>query len=453
MSVLRIPKDADRALAERNQIRQLTTEVERKLGRGAAINWGLRDFEFLSKAVEAASGQPISVTTLKRVHGRATYEGLPGLFTLNQLAQYAGYAGWNSFCNQEKGHSAVLAAVNEKSIIQLASNRLSATTIPTKLPGIGLGIGVGLVLALMVFFGYHYFKPMFAREPTALPETELKAVLTAELTPEVNLPKHVKFVYKGARLPGNRLNIISFGNGNMKPISIDSQGVAVTNCLYTKPGVYVVRVFSNKATVATVPVVVESSGWNVFTNVYNQDIPTPTHQANGTLFIDGKQTLKAIRDTGTRYHTKLINYGDFRVSGDRFEFSTRFRIRECNLATSDLATSLRISGTHQNMMFQFANRILLRGMYVQVSEYSLPINSPEQNRFLLDLEKWHNLTITNRNDTLLVLVDGKKQWQHTYREAIGNLSGLEFSFAGSAEVDYISIKNGDLETVHHEGFD
>lgn len=61
-----------------------------------------KDFDFLSECIFEALHQKVSATTLKRLWGYLAENSAPRTSTLDLLAQYVGYADWESFCNQEE---------------------------------------------------------------------------------------------------------------------------------------------------------------------------------------------------------------------------------------------------------------------------------------------------------------------------------------------------------------
>ena len=60
-----------------------------------------KDCEQLSQLIDERLHQHVSTSTLKRLWGYVTNEFAPRTSTLNILAQFAGYADWNSFCKEE----------------------------------------------------------------------------------------------------------------------------------------------------------------------------------------------------------------------------------------------------------------------------------------------------------------------------------------------------------------
>ncbi|MBS7563875.1 hypothetical protein KHS38_05615 [Mucilaginibacter sp. Bleaf8] len=60
------------------------------------------DCRFLSARISGKTNKQISDTTLKRIYGFTFSKFLPSLYTLNILAEYCGYEGWEKFCQNEQ---------------------------------------------------------------------------------------------------------------------------------------------------------------------------------------------------------------------------------------------------------------------------------------------------------------------------------------------------------------
>ena len=81
-----------------NHIAQLREAMEKKAGRQMHTP---KDFDFLSESIFEELHQKVSATTLKRLWGYLQESSAPRTSTLDLLAQYVGYADWDSFCQQE----------------------------------------------------------------------------------------------------------------------------------------------------------------------------------------------------------------------------------------------------------------------------------------------------------------------------------------------------------------
>jgi len=84
-----------------NYIRQCLELIEGRLQRGPSGEWKSYDFEKLSDEIFDATGISLSISTLKRLFGKVTYNNLPSVHTLNTLARFAGFEDWNAFKRRE----------------------------------------------------------------------------------------------------------------------------------------------------------------------------------------------------------------------------------------------------------------------------------------------------------------------------------------------------------------
>ncbi|WP_343743896.1 hypothetical protein [Chitinophaga sp.] len=81
-------------------IRLCLQQVETKLKRGCSGEWTTYDFDKLSVEIQEATGVSLSVTTLKRLWGKLSYQHMPAMTTLNTIARFAGYEDWRDFKQQ-----------------------------------------------------------------------------------------------------------------------------------------------------------------------------------------------------------------------------------------------------------------------------------------------------------------------------------------------------------------
>ncbi len=75
--------------------------IEAQLAWGEGSTWTNKDFQELSERIFDHTRQQLSVTTLKRVWGRAERVANPSGATLDILAEFAGYGSWRAFRQQQ----------------------------------------------------------------------------------------------------------------------------------------------------------------------------------------------------------------------------------------------------------------------------------------------------------------------------------------------------------------
>ncbi|MFI5324525.1 MAG: hypothetical protein ACHQ6U_13705, partial [Thermodesulfobacteriota bacterium] len=82
-------------------VRQCMELIEARWQRGPSGEWKSYDFEKLSDKIFDATGVALSISTLKRLFGKVSYNNQPSLYTLNTLARFAGFEDWNTFKRRE----------------------------------------------------------------------------------------------------------------------------------------------------------------------------------------------------------------------------------------------------------------------------------------------------------------------------------------------------------------
>ena len=86
-----------------DRLQQLLTAVERSVGQRIDSP---RDFEMLSDSLAARVGEGLSVSTLKRIWGYVNNDFMPTRHTLDVLARFLGYDGWDGFVSERPDGSA-----------------------------------------------------------------------------------------------------------------------------------------------------------------------------------------------------------------------------------------------------------------------------------------------------------------------------------------------------------
>lgn len=80
-----------------NEVAPLIRIIEEKLGWGPASTWKSDDFDALQQAIFEKTGVSLSISTLRRLWGRAAYMNLPSAATLNCIARFAGFENWREY--------------------------------------------------------------------------------------------------------------------------------------------------------------------------------------------------------------------------------------------------------------------------------------------------------------------------------------------------------------------
>lgn len=91
----------------------------------------------LALDISSKTRKQISDTTLKRVYGFACSSFNPSLFTLNALAEYSGYNGWEAFCEHDRKEPASPTR-NSRLSLAAITRKISRRTLETLMTSSGI---------------------------------------------------------------------------------------------------------------------------------------------------------------------------------------------------------------------------------------------------------------------------------------------------------------------------
>ncbi|AYL96440.1 NACHT domain-containing protein [Mucilaginibacter celer] len=97
------------------------------------------DCKALSLALFNKTQKSISETTLKRIFGFAYSKFTPSLFTMNALAEFCGYTGWDAFCqSRQKTPAKKQSSENKPCSITAKAERITNFTLQTQINHSGI---------------------------------------------------------------------------------------------------------------------------------------------------------------------------------------------------------------------------------------------------------------------------------------------------------------------------
>lgn len=219
--------------------------IEEKLAWGSSALWQNQDFETLSEKIFENTGIQLSVSTLKRLWGKAQYSSSPNLSTLNALAQFIGYENWRAFIS----NGIQVPAENT-----VTDNIETSAEIPenaAKIKPKFIWWGVGAVLALGVIFLLAFYK----KDKKLI----LDNVSFSSSPVTQGLPNTVIFKYDVSKTNADSVFIQqSWDTRLRKKVDITQKEFA---CTYYTPGFYRAKLIVNDSIVKEHDIFIESQGW------------------------------------------------------------------------------------------------------------------------------------------------------------------------------------------------
>ncbi|MFS4469698.1 hypothetical protein [Maribacter sp. 2210JD10-5] len=221
-------------------LRDLIALIERELNWGKGENWSNKDFEELSKLILKKTKKRLSVTTLKRIWGRAERIANPSSATLDILAEYTGFSNWRAFVNT--AGLPVRSKVEEK------------TTLKRVIPFI-----IGILLLIGILSAFYW---PTAQETTMMPEQVIanRNFSFKNRAVSSGLPNSVVFEYDISAAAENATTQIQQSWDSSKRISISKED-SIATCIYYYPGFFQSKLVVDDVIVAEQDVFIPTDGW------------------------------------------------------------------------------------------------------------------------------------------------------------------------------------------------
>lgn len=382
-----------------------------------------RDFEYLSQLIEEKSNVRLSLSTLKRLW-RDDFSQAPHPSTLDALASALDHGSWQEFKK----------AFADKGVV---SSKATRARVPASVYVIA-----GFVLAMAGFFALQAFNNEDRRVPVKIPFTADKQVV-------VGVPNTVTFNYDFRNVDANQFYIQPSTNpAHKKAVNPNDHYFPAT---YYEPGFHWARLMADDSIVTFASVHIKTDGWLPLAkyNLNDKPIYLPFAQPQGVLTV----TSEALKEAGVadnkNYYVQFFNIRDFEnVHSDDFELETRIKstvsdtraLAEVSIVTEEDVFVVPLAGE------QNAARLTLK-----IGEQEIH-QQDSLAGFKTSLADWQHLKIKTENRRAQIFVNGELVREVAFEKNFGAVKGLVYTFAGSGEVDYVTLKNKNSEVVYEDQF-
>lgn len=412
-----------------SKLQQLTTLIEIQLEWGKAESWTNKDFETLSEQIFVQTDKQISVTTLKRLWGRAKLIANPSIPTLDILAEFAGFEDWRSFLKQLNAKSA----------------RPSSKTANTSVSMWGmfglLVVVIGAVGTLLL----QQDKPQKESSPT-LSDSAKEAITFDFEKVTVGYPNTVIFRYDIGDIPYDSLAIQqSWDQG--KRIKLDqAKGLATTTYYY--PGYYATKLIINDEVIQEKDLYIPTDGWQSFVggNVAQLIYVKPDQLIQArSIRIHSDVLAEMNRHSPT--HLWLSNLlPEPSINGDHFDIETNFRLVQPTEKSICQNMWVVITGAKEVLRFQLSTPGCVGDLMFFLSMDMISGKDHDLSAFGVAPNDWTNFKVKNRHNQIFVSINDEPVFAHELPDGIGSVGGIQFIFEGLGEVDVLKMTDKD-ETI------
>lgn len=399
--------------SEGSYLSQCLEQIESIVDRGPSATWAVYDFEKLSSAIYERTQVSLSVTTLKRLWGRLKYDSAPTLTTLNALAQFAGYADWRDFKQNQD-----------------ARNRPEVIASP-KPPGRKWKFPViGLICAVILAPGIYFFLGA-SRKQQAFDPGQFEFSANKMITEGV--PNSVIFHYD-ARVKPDSLFIAQTWDISRKTLVPTDKHEH--SAIYYYPGFFKAKLIADGQIVKTHDLWITSGGWLCTLD----DEPAPVYLKKEECLKDSivsvdEAMLAPYRQASVTPRVRFFNQRDLGdLMSDNFTFETMLK-NDFNDGTNTCHyTEVLIQCKDDIIIIPLAAKACVGNLSLYFCGARAESKSADLSGFGCDLTQWIRLRVEMVNKTATIYVNDTKAYTLTMPNDPTGVVGVQYRFNGAAAV-------------------
>lgn len=409
-------------------IKKLTTDIEKQLGWGEGANWSNKDFEILSEQIYRHTDKQLSVTTLKRIWGRAQRIANPSVASLDILANFAGFDDWRAFQKTANKSSVKPKAITNRSIFSW-------------------NWALGLLIILVGLSSFFLFKNDNEPPIRQLSQDQLDQIKFDFKKVAVNYPNTVIFKYDLGGIKYDSAAIQQSWDSNRR-IKLENPNGLVTSTYFTS-GYFNTKLVVDNQIVKEKDLYIPTNGWRGF---MGGNIPQILYIKPEQIKQDSSiRTTASVLDQLNEYNPSRMFLGNLsatpKVNSANLELEADFRLIKATDKSICKKISLVIIGTKDVFMFQLGIPGCAGKLRHYIDNQSIDGKDHDLSSFGITPENWTNFKVVNQNNQLSVYLNQQLVYEQTLMNDIGLVGGAQFGFEGLGEIKTLLL-NDDKEMIN-----
>jgi hypothetical protein len=392
--------------------------VAEKLSWPPADEWRNYEFNELSEKIMECTGVGLSTTTLKRLFGKVQYNNLPSSTTLNAIAVYLGYDSWMQFKAQQSVAPSPLGALMNKE-----TDRVKLRSTKPFFVG-------AAVLGIIVLCGFLFFQ---GKRANVLGDTS-GVVFTSRPLAE-GLPNSVVFNLDVKGIKSDDILIQQYWDSTktirVKPGQTEATGI------YYRPGYFRAKLLIDGKAIREHDLFIKSNNW--MATIDHE--PVPAYLSKDELLNAGGQlsvspaVMEVIKKfdkpvTMTYHLVKPFNG----VHSDSFSLAATIRNTWGDGPAVCKTAKVFILCTNSAFIIPFTIPGCVSDVNLKLGDKYLQGKEHDLSAFGIDISEWTEVRVEVRARKVKIFAGGKLIWQDAYKENMGEVVGMRFSFLGAGAV-------------------
>jgi len=404
---------------------QLILLIERQLEWGKGENWSNRDFEELSERIFNKTEKRLSVTTLKRIWGRAKSATNPSISSLNILAEFAGFDNWRSFQKENQ-----ISSTPKLEVKSAPKFNLTWAVVP-------------LILILGIFITFLFKSGTYSSKE--LTPVAIENIVFDFHKVTIGYPNTVIFEYDLGELEYGKAEIQQSWDESRRMELDDSKGLLTST--YFTSGYFNTKLVIDDVVVKEKDLYIPTGGWRAF---IGGNVPQVIYVPSEKITIDTSVqfNLDVLKEMNQYFPSKLyVSHlaENPMIDSRNFELETSFRVPQATDKSICQETGLVIIGTKDVLLFKFSIAGCVGDLMLYLNGDNVSGDNHDLSAFAIEPKDWTKLKVQNSNNQLTIFIEDQVIFEHTLKDDIGKIGGAQFSFEGLGEIGKLRLKDQESE--------
>jgi hypothetical protein len=407
-------------IADPWKYKELLNRIEAMFEHGPGANWTNQDFSQLSDNIYNTTGKRLSITTLKRIWGRAETKTNPSLTTLNILSEFAQYQGWREFS----------LSVNISERRQIKNGRREIFTKRSIIIGTAF---ISIVFLLLLTFTS---SEKNGSSPTDYMQEDIVFVLDKVAS---GYPNTVIFEYDVGELSYDSLFIQQSWDENKRTSLKKRKGLVTTTYYY--PGYFLAKLVVDSTTIKEEELYIPTKGWQGMLIGESSEF---TYLRPDDILLDGKLHIgPGIFEQMNRAKPSemFLSYLAERpeINGSDFAVETEFRMPDPTERSICKNIRLTVTGTKEVLSFQFGIPGCVGDLMFFLNKEMISGRDNDLSAFGIETDDWTKCKVKVKDDQVKVFLNGMLVYTYSLQSDIGKIGGVQWMFQGLAEIRALDI--------------
>ncbi len=412
--------------SEAENLEKCKKAIEDKLNWGSSASWLNYDFERLNELIFAETNVQISVSTLKRIFGKASYHSSPSLTTLNTLAVFIGFTNWRDFINSIPPSPASAS-------LEIPVTAPNSPVVRTNQRRYFI-YGIISILAIISLIGF------MVQNGKKKHLDYSKFVFKANKAVTEGLPNSVVFTYDATAANLND-SIFIVQTWDMRRMKKVYRNLHNHSAMYYYPGFFRTKLIVNQEIVKEHDLQIKTDNWLVLAEAKN-DGQMPLYFAKPEV-LKGVE-VRVDRDLLKKYELGLhpeaprirffnqTDLGD--LMNDNFTFETYLKNDFSEGTGKCQKVQVLIQCKDDIIIIPLCAKTCVGNINLYACGANVQSTDADLSGFGCDLNQWTKLRVETHNKQMTFFVNDKKAYTLRFPHNSTGIVGLQYRFEGTGAV-------------------